>query len=192
MSQREEAIEKQWAKVEAYLYRLNQEVFNRLIPFFTTTKNHPFLKQLYPFTGHEFLYFCHDITSPWSENYPCIGPIPNMCEYGFLMMVREVSDFENSISWFQRFFDRYEFLLEQHQPYVIVDKNNTIIELSNPVDGVNWILEQTREMYTVFIDNNTATDLQEPQILGIVDIQGAIDLLVKRINSINPGFYFLS
>ena len=188
MSQQKESVENQWTKVEDYLNRLDHEVFNRLIPFLTAAKVHPVLKKLYPFTGHEFLHFCDDIANPLSSNYPCVGPIPNMSEQTLLMAAKQASDFETSALCLQGIMNQYEFLREQDQPYIDIDEDNTIIGLSDTVDAVNWIIEQTREKYLVFIDNYTATDLQKPQILGIVDAQGAIDLLVERISDTNPDF----
>lgn len=179
MAQRKEVVEKQWAKLEAQLYQEKHEAYTRLIPLFTLAKNHPLLKSLFPYTSHEFLCFSFNTTYPWSADYPCAGPVPNISEFAFLAGTREISDFKTSAKLLQSFMNKYQFLRVQEQQFIVFDTEGMIISLPNLSGAVDWILEQTQEMYTVF--RNSTTDLHQNQILSILDTQAAINLLVERI-----------
>jgi hypothetical protein len=140
------------------------------------------LKQLFPYTSHEFLCFSFNTTYPWSANYPCAGPIPNIIEFAVLAAAREVSDFETSTKLLQSFVNKYQFLRLREQQFIVFDTDGMIISLPNPSGAVDWILEQTQGTYTVF--GNSITDLHQNQILGFLETQAAIDLLAQRIKSL--------
>jgi hypothetical protein len=182
MTKRKEVVEKQWAELEARLCQEKHEAFTRLIPLFTAAKNHPLLKQLFPYTSHEFLCFSFKTAYPWSADYPCAGPIPTISEFSFLLGAREMSDFKTSAKLLQSFVNKYQFLRLQEQHFIVFDTDGTIISLPNLSGAVDWILEQTQGMYTVF--GNSMTDLHQNQILGILETRAAIDLLVERTKSL--------
>jgi len=179
MDQRKETVEIQWKTIELQLSQEKHVSKIRLIPLFLAAQKHPFLKQFFPYTSHERLGFSFKTTYPWSEGYPFTEPIPPISEFGTLGFVKSGMDFEISVRVLQAFVDKYQFLLEIEQPFINFDEHKKIVEISDISRAVEWLFEQTFEMYTIY--ENTTVHPDKTSMLTVVNTEKAVELLVERL-----------
>lgn len=177
----EETVMQAWDQVGLRLANERQEVFRRILPLFNEARKRSFLSKLFPYISHEYL--CFSLTAyPWTDNFPCIRPIPNIIEFNILVAINRITDPKTTISLIQPFLNKYPFILEKKPSCLVVNDAQELIDLSDPTSAVNWILEQTREMYVVF--GKGVPDLQDSDILDISNIPATLDLLFERIHSV--------
>jgi hypothetical protein len=185
MNQRMKVINEEWQRLENYLLQEDHQVFARLIPLLKTAKSVPLLQQLYPYLSHERLCLSYNTSYPWSYEYPCAEPIPNIVEFGMLSKISETNAMGINVftRWITQILDQCQISHQSEESYLELDEEGVIVGINDRSSFVTGLLEQTYGVYRVY--ENSKVGLTENKLLGVTDVKGATELLVSRVKNLN-------
>ena len=154
------------------------EVFRRIRKFGLAAWQDDVLGQMHPYTSLDHLVF-----STASEPLLYVTPLPSICEYNALAMIREPSKEltpELRVEILQTILNQHSRFIGQLAPHVLIDENQRIICVTDIAIAVEHFFELTDGQYNVLkIYRDTAA--RKGNLIGSGNVEKVVNIASEYV-----------